>query len=200
MQESIEKPSLFRHLWKSTLGLGLMALTVGVVVLIWPGASVLVAGVLFGVYLMASGIAQAIAAFTVEISGWGRVLLFISGALSVALGVFAFHDFNQGAAVWMLATWIGVGFIFQGVAEAVLAISNKELPERGWHIFMGVLGAIAGMVVIALPISSIVVLAIVAGAWLVVIGTMRIVWALKARKAGDKVEQVVDELKPSAVG
>jgi hypothetical protein len=27
-------PSVFRHLWKSTLGLGLMALTVGVVVLI----------------------------------------------------------------------------------------------------------------------------------------------------------------------
>jgi uncharacterized membrane protein HdeD (DUF308 family) len=198
-QESVEKPSIFRYLWKSTLGLGLMALTVGVVVLIWPGESVLVAGVLFGVYLLASGVAQAIAAFTVDVSGWSRVLLFLSGALSVALGVFAFHDFNEGAAVWMLATWIGVGFIFQGVAETVLAIDQKELPERGWHIFMGVLGTIAGMVVIALPISSIVVLAIVAGAWLVVIGTTRIVWALKARKAEDKVEHVVETVKPSAV-
>jgi uncharacterized membrane protein HdeD (DUF308 family) len=200
MQESVEKPSVFRHLWKSTLGLGLMALTVGVVVLIWPGESVLVAGVLFGVYLLASGIAQAIAAFTVDVPGWSRVLLFLTGALSVALGVFAFHDFNDGAAVWLLATWIGVGFIFQGAAETVLAINHKELPERGWHIFMGVLGTVAGMVVIALPISSIVVLAIVAGAWLVVIGTTRIVWALKARKAGAKVEQFVDPLKPSTVG
>jgi uncharacterized membrane protein HdeD (DUF308 family) len=45
-----------------------------------------------------------------------------------------------------------------------------------------------------------VVLAIVAGAWLVVIGTTQIVWALKARKAGAKVEQLVDSLTPSAVG
>ena len=128
------------------------------------------------------------------------MLLFVSGALSVALGVYAFHDFNNGAAVWVLATWIGVGFIFQGVAETVLAINHKELPERGWHIFAGVLSLLAGIVVIALPITSIVVLAIVAGAWLVVIGTTQIVWALKARKAGNKVEQAIDSLQPSAVG
>ena len=159
-----------------------------------------IAAALFGVYLLASGIAQAIAAFTVDVPGSSRVLLFLSGALSVALGVYAFHDFNDGAAVWLLATWIGVGFLFQGVAETVLAINHKELPERGWYIFAGVLSVLAGMVVIAWPISSIVVLAIVAGAWLVVIGTTQIVWAIKAHKAGAKVERVTDTLKPSAVG
>jgi uncharacterized membrane protein HdeD (DUF308 family) len=200
MPKSIENPSVFRHLWKSVLGLGLVTLTLGVVVLVWPGKSVLVAGALFGAYLLASGIAQAIAAFTVHVPGSGRVLLFLSGALSVALGVFAFHDFNRGAAVWVLATWIGVGFLFQGVAQTVFAINHKELPEHGWHIFMGVLSVLAAMVVVALPISSIVALAIVAGAWLVVIGTAQIVWALKARTAGTNVEHVVDTLKPSAVG
>jgi uncharacterized membrane protein HdeD (DUF308 family) len=200
MQMSTENPSVFRHLWKSVLGLGLVTLALGVVVLVWPGKSVLVAAVLFGVYLLASGIAQTIAAFTVHVPGSGRVLLFLSGVLSVALGVFAFHDFNDGAAVWVLATWIGVGFLFQGVAGTVLAVNHKELPERGWHIFAGVLSVLAGMVVIALPISSIVVLAIVAGAWLVVIGITQIVWAVRARKAGAKVEHVVDTLKPSTVG
>jgi hypothetical protein len=32
------------------------------------------------------------------------------------------------------------------------------------------------------------------------IGTTQIVWAVKARKAGAKVEHVVDSLKPSVVG
>jgi uncharacterized membrane protein HdeD (DUF308 family) len=200
MQKSFENPSVFRHLWKSMLGLGLVTLTLGVVVLVWPGKSAVVAGALFGIYLLASGIAQAIAAFTVHVSGGSRVLLFLSGALSVALGVFAFHDFNNGAAVWVLATWIGVGFIFQGVAATVFAINHKELPEYGWHIFAGLLSVFAGMVVVAWPISSIVVLAVVAGVWLVVIGTAQIVWAVKARKAGVKVEHVVDTLTPSAVG
>jgi uncharacterized membrane protein HdeD (DUF308 family) len=201
MQKSKENPSAFRHLWKSVLGLGLMTLALGVVVLVWPGKSVVAAAALFGVYLLASGIAQAIAAFTVKVPASSSVLLFVSGALSAALGVYAFHDFNNGAAVWVLATWIGVGFIFQGVAETVLAMNHKGLPERGWHIFAGVLSLLAGIVVIALPITSIVVLAIVAGVWLVVIGTTQIVWALKARKAGNKVEQAIGSLQqPAAVG
>ena len=89
----------------------------------------------FGVYLLVSGIAQAIAAFTVGVSPGSRVLFFISGALSVALGYFAFRDFNNGAAVWMLAIWIGVGFIFQGVTATALAIDVPALPERGWYVF-----------------------------------------------------------------
>ena len=63
----------------------------------------------------------------------------------------------------------GLGFIFQGVAESALAISNRELPERGWHIFFGVVSIIAGMIVIAWPFDSIVLLAIVVGVSLVVI-------------------------------
>jgi uncharacterized membrane protein HdeD (DUF308 family) len=39
----------------------------------------------------------------------------------------------------------------------------QGIARTGWHIFAGVLSAVAGVVVIALPISSIVVLAIVAG-------------------------------------
>ena len=155
---TIETPSVIRHLWKSVLSLGVLTLIVGAAVLVWPGQSIVTAGILFVVYLLASGIAQVIAAFTVYSSAASRALLFISGALSVVVGVFAFRDFNDGAAVWLLALWIGVGFIFQGVTETVLAISFKELPERGWYIFVGVLTVIAGVVMLAWPISSIVVL------------------------------------------
>ena len=50
---------------------------------------------------------------------------------------------NNGAAVWMLAIWIGVGFIFQGVTATALAIDVPALPERGWYVFVGILTVIA---------------------------------------------------------
>jgi uncharacterized membrane protein HdeD (DUF308 family) len=200
MQKSIEKQSGFSQLWKSVLGLGLVTLALGVAVLVWPGKSTVAAAALFGVYLLASGIAQAIAAFTVKVPGSSRVLLFISGVLSVALGVFAFHDFRDGAALWLLATWIGVGFIFLGVSETAFAIDHKELPDRGWYIFAGVLTVVAGVMVIAWPISSVVALTIVTGAWLVVIGIARIVWAFKARRTVNELEHAIDTMQPSAVG
>jgi uncharacterized membrane protein HdeD (DUF308 family) len=197
---TLETPSVVRRLWKSTLALGVLTLIVGAAVLVWPGQSIVVAGVLFGVYLLASGIAQVVAAFTVYAPAASRVLLFISGALSIVLGVFAFRDFNDGAAVWLLTLWIGIGFIFQGVSSSALAISLPKMPDRGWYIFLGVLTVIAGMVVLVWPISSIVVLAIFAGAWLVVIGAIEIVWALSARSTAKKVERRIEPLTRSAVG
>jgi uncharacterized membrane protein HdeD (DUF308 family) len=113
--------------------------------------------------------------------------------------VFALRDYNDGAPVWLLALWIGFGFIFQGVTETALAISVKELPERGWYIFLGVLTSIAGVVTIAWPISSIVVLSIIVGVWLVVIGTTEIVWAVNARGTAKKVERGVESLRSGAV-
>ena len=196
---TIETPSVVRHLWKSVLSLGVLTLIVGAAVLVWPGQSIVAAGILFVVYLLASGIAQVIAAFTVHSPAASRVLLFISGALSIALGVFAFRDFDDGAAVWLLALWIGVGFTLQGVSETVLAISFKELPERGWYIFMGVLTTIGGVVMLVWPISSIVVLSVVAGVWLVVIGTTEIAWAVNVHRTAKKVERGIEPLARGAV-
>ena len=198
---TIETPSVTRQLWKSVLALGVLTLVLGVAVLIWPGDSIVVASVVFGVYLLVSGVTQAIAAFTVNMSTGSRVMFFISGALSVVLGYLAFRDFNNGAVVWMLATWIGVGFIMQGVVATVLAIDVPVLPERGWYVFVGILTVIAGVVTLVWPISSIVVLAITAGVWLVVIGTTEVVWALSARRAVKAGERHIKEsLAPSTAG
>jgi uncharacterized membrane protein HdeD (DUF308 family) len=196
---TIKTPSVIRNLWKSTLALGALALIVGAAVLVWPAQSIVVAAALFGVYLLASGTVQVIAAFTVHTPTASRVLLFISGALSVVLGVLAFRDFNNGSAVWLMTLWIGIGFIFQGVSASALAISLPEMPDRGWYIFVGVLTAIAGVVVLMWPITSIVALAVISGAWLVVIGLVQIVWAFSARSTVKKVELDIEPLTGSAV-
>jgi uncharacterized membrane protein HdeD (DUF308 family) len=142
---------------------------------------------------------QVVAAFTVYTPAASRVLLFISGALSIVLGVLAFRDFNDGSAVWLMTLWIGIGFIFQGVSASALAISLPEMPDRGWYIFVGVLTAIAGVVVLMWPITSIVALAFISGAWLVVIGLVEIVWAFSARSTVKKVERDIEPLTGSAV-
>ncbi|HTX95489.1 MAG TPA: HdeD family acid-resistance protein [Mycobacterium sp.] len=189
---------MVRDLWRTVLASGFIALILGVVVLVWPEKSVLVAAVLFGAYLIVSGIAQVIFALTLDVSAGNRVLLFISGALSVVLGVLAFRHFGGGYAVLLLAVWIGVAFIFQGMAEVAVAISYPELPERGWHVFLGVITLIAGVIVLAWPFDSIYVLAIVTGAWLVVIGLVQIIWAFRARSTVHKAEHGVERLATAA--
>jgi uncharacterized membrane protein HdeD (DUF308 family) len=176
-------PSLLPHLWKSSLVSGILSLIIGILVLAWPGISVLAAAVWFGVYLLITGIAQVVFAFSLHVTAGSRILLFISGAASLILAVLAFRHFGQGYAVLLLAIWIGVGFVFRGVATTVSAISDPALPGRGGSIFVGVISLLAGIVVIASPFDSIITLAIVVGVWLVVIGVFEIVSSFGIRKA-----------------
>ncbi|MCV7074572.1 HdeD family acid-resistance protein [Mycobacterium szulgai] len=180
-------PSLLPHLWKSTLVSGVLSVVLGVLVLAWPQISVLAAAIAFGVYLVLTGIAQVAFAFALHVSAGSRILLFISGAASLILAVLAFRHF--GNAVLLLAIWIGIGFIFRGVATTVSAISDPTLPGRGWSIFVGLISLIAGIVVMASPFASIITLAIVVGIWLVVIGVFEIVSAFGIRKASRSLQQ-----------
>ena len=176
-------PSLLPHLWKSALVSGILSVILGAVILAWPGISILVAAVAFGVYLLITGAAQVVFAFSLHVSAGSRILLFIGGAASLILAVLAFRHFGQGYAVLLLAIWIGIGFIFRGVATTISAISDPVLPGRGWSIFIGVISLLAGIVVLAWPFPSIVTLAIVVGAWFVVIGVFEIVSSFAIRKA-----------------
>jgi uncharacterized membrane protein HdeD (DUF308 family) len=187
---------MLQHLWKSALLSGILAVILGILVLAWPGPTIIVAAIIFGAYLLVSGIAQVIFAFALHVSAGGRVLLFISGAAALVLAVLAFRHF--GDAVLLLAIWIGVGFIFRGVATAVSAISDPTLPGRAWEIFIGVISLLAGIVMLASPFESLAVLTLVVGIWLIVIGVFEVVSAFGIRKAGKDVAEVREKLATPA--
>ncbi|WP_156623281.1 HdeD family acid-resistance protein [Mycobacterium sp. 1164966.3] len=191
-------PTLLPHLWKSTLLSGILTLILGVVVLAYPTKSVLVAAIVFGVYLLVTGIWQVAFAFALHVSAGGRVLLFISGAAALVLAFLAFRHFGKGdeaTAVYLLAIWIGIGFIFRGVATTVSAISDPTLPGRGWEIFLGVMSLLAGMIMLGSPFTTIVILAEVVGIWLVVIGTFEIVSAFRIRKASNTLGAAISRIE-----
>ncbi len=189
--ESPAPPAMLQHLWKSTLLSGILAVILGVLVLAWPGETIVVAAIFFGAYLLVTGIAQVIFAFSLHVSAGGRVLLFLSGAASLILAILCFRSLQN--SILLLAIWIGVGFIFRGVATAVSAISDPTLPGRGWEIFIGVITLIAGVVVLASPFESIATLTVVVGIWLVVIGVFEAVSAFGIRKAGKELAGRVDK-------
>ena len=77
---------MLQHLWKSALLSGILAVILGVLVLAWPGESIVVAAIFFGAYLLVTGFAQVIFAFSLHVSAGGRVLLFLSGAKPMVSG------------------------------------------------------------------------------------------------------------------
>jgi uncharacterized membrane protein HdeD (DUF308 family) len=187
---SANAKQLFQRLWTVEIVFGVLNVILGVVMLVYPGPSIIVAAVLFGVFLALSGVAEFIAAVSLPAASAGaRVLLLVTSAASVILAVLAFRHFEEGYGIVLLAIWIGVGFVFRGVAAAAAAISDHAFPGRGWAIFFGIVSVLAGIVVLAYPFDSIGVLVLVAGIWLIIIGVMEIVAGFGLRSDVRKVEK-----------
>jgi uncharacterized membrane protein HdeD (DUF308 family) len=178
-------------IWTSAILSGLFAVVLGVVILAWPAPSVNAAAALLGVYLVASGVALVFLAVSLPASAGSQFLNLISGVASVALGILAFRHFGQGYAVLLLAIWVGVGFIFRGVSVTASAIAVPEFPGRGWAIFFGVIGIIAGFVVLAYPFDSIETLALVVGACLIILGEVEVGSGVGMRRDVKKAESSV---------
>ncbi|WP_194824891.1 HdeD family acid-resistance protein [Nocardia sp. XZ_19_231] len=181
--------ALAKKTWQTILVTGLLAVVLGIIVLVWPGPSLLVAGILFGIYMVVSGIFQLIAAFTHLPSTSFRVLSFISGVLSLIIGVFCFRD--DLASIVLLGLWIGISWLFRGVAVLFAALSESGVPGRGWQIFYGIISALAGVVLIVWPISSLSTLVWVVGIFLIIIGVMEVITAFGVRKDAHLLDQQV---------
>src|SRR5262245_37493397 len=134
------------RLWKFAMTWGLLSAVLGGLILAWPGTSILVASTLFGVYLLLSGFAGVAMAFTLPEPAGMRVMLFISGVLSVILAVFCFRNFCNPYPILLLSIWIGVSFIVQGFSIGAVAISYQALPARGRYGVLGVAATIVGAV------------------------------------------------------
>ena len=187
---SPQTSTLMQGIWTSAILSGLLAVVLGVVILTWPQPSVVATAALFGVYLVVSGIALVVLAFSLPASGGSRFLNFISGVASIALGILAFRHFGEGYAVLLLAIWIATGFIIRGMFVTASAIGVPQFPGRGWAIFFGLITIIAGFVMLAYPFDSIETLALVVGAWLVILGATEVISGFGMRSDVKKVEKM----------
>jgi uncharacterized membrane protein HdeD (DUF308 family) len=170
-----------RH-WGWALAFGIITALAGVAVLVWPGETLAVVAVLFGIQLVVAGIFRFVAAFALDESGGTRVLYALLGALSIIVGVYAIR--HLGVTLGALALLLGIFWIVQGFVELFTAIANRGMPERGWTMFLGILSVIAGVIVVAYPEISLLTLAIVLGVWLIIFGGMEIFFAFRLRSVG----------------
>jgi uncharacterized membrane protein HdeD (DUF308 family) len=181
-----------RH-WGWVLTFGIITVIAGMLALTWPGRTVVVVAVLFGLQLVWAGMFRFVAAFAEDVGdGATRVLSALLGVLSFLFGLYALRHVLVTVAA--LAVLLGIFWIVSGAIETFTALSQREMVGRGWSVFTGLLSAVAGIIVLAYPGISLATLAIVLGAWLLVYGVMEIVAAFQLRAAGHTMAR----LSPSA--
>ena len=103
-------------------------------------------------------------------------VLLLNGAVLIVAG---FLIFSIDWTVRDLATFIGALFIFQGLTEALTTGIDTQVRQA--NVIVGLLAIASGVLIIVWPEPGLLAVAIVLGAWLIVMGTFAISSAVAAR-------------------
>lgn len=168
--------------WWLILVLGVVSVVAGIAVLMMPLWAFRFAALIFGAWLLVSGILQLAQSFDKRLEMTGRVLAAISGVIGIILGIICFDSVED--RIYLLTLFIGIWWILRGIMQLILGASGAQ-GGGGWSIFVGILGILAGIVVLVWPIASMAVLTIMAGLWLIVLGIFEIIASFRI-KSGAK--------------
>ena len=172
--------------WGLAVVMGVVSIIIGVLAIGYPGATIVTIAIFFAAWLFVSGFYEVITSFTRDGDTGSRVLHAIIGVLSIIVGFALLRSPFQSVEVVIFV--IGVFWVAQGIVTFVRAFSHKR--GRGWGIVIGILGIVAGIIILQYPISSAVTLALIGGIWLIILGIMQIVTGIQIRSALHKVAGV----------
>jgi uncharacterized membrane protein HdeD (DUF308 family) len=161
------------------LGLrGLLAVVFGVLVLAWPGITVLALAFVFAAYVVADGIGMIISG--VRDRGGRRWWYVLAGVVGVIAGLAA--AFWPGITVLVLVLWAGAWAVVTGVLEIAAAVRSRG-SARWLMALAGVLSIVAGLCIFIWPGIGVVALATVLGIYALVAGVSLLWAAWQVRRA-----------------
>jgi uncharacterized membrane protein HdeD (DUF308 family) len=164
----------FTGAWWLLLLAGVLGIAAGVVVLVWPGISLVSLAWVTGIFLIADAIFEFAAALGRRTDGRG--VLALLGVLSLVTGILLVR--HPIAGVLVIAMLLGIWLIAFGVVRFVETFGRAE--HRTWNLVLAVLEVVAGIVIVAIPDIGVGTLAVVVGIAFVLrgIATAAIGWAL----------------------
>ena len=168
--------------WQAIAIAAVLLFALGLILLVWPRETVVVAAVLIGIALLITGVLRLVQGITAtDESGAMRVAYVIIGVLAILAGLYSLR--HIGVTVVLLAFIVGLFWAVHGVVEIVVAISAPPGSGRGVVAVVGILSLAAGLIVMFWPAISLTILIAVLGIWLLCYAVLLIFLAFQLRAA-----------------
>ena len=160
---------------------GVLAILFGLAALFWPGLTLVTFVYIFSAFILVSGIMSVVMAI-VDIDKdkyWFMSLLI--GLLEIGIGVYLIRHIHVGLATFILL--VGLTLVVRGVIEFVMALTNNESSNhRILLAIVGIITALAGLVVLREPVAGGIAFVWVVGLYALITGPILIALASSARK------------------
>jgi uncharacterized membrane protein HdeD (DUF308 family) len=172
--------SVLARNWWALLIRGIAAVVFGVLAFLWPGATILAIGILFGAYAFVDGIfaiISAVRAAEAHERWWPFV---IEGIVGLLIAAITFYDVR----ITLLALYvtIAVWAFITGILEIVAAIElRKAIQGEFWLVLGGIASILFGILMIWRPLAGALAIIWIIGAYAIVFGIMMIAFSLRLR-------------------
>lgn len=173
--------------------LSLVLCALGAMLLLWPGLSVSVIGIIVGCVLVTFGIVKLIGYFSRDLYRLAFQFDLAFGLLLLALGTVVF--FRSSLAMNTLCVILGVEIIADGLFKVQTALDARRFGLGSWWLILllAVLAGVIGAMMIVSPADGALALTGLLGASLLAEGALNLGVALCAVKI---IDRPIDDPKP----
>jgi uncharacterized membrane protein HdeD (DUF308 family) len=172
---------LLRDSWWMLALQGVLALTFGILAILWPGATLLVLVAFFAAWMFLGGGSSVYAAIKHRNTDKGWWLVLLLGLVSVAAGVIAV--LNPDITILVLVLVMGANALVTGILEIVMAIRLRKSIQREWLLaFAGAVSVIFGILVFLFPAAGALAMVWLVSFYAVFTGVLLVTLAFRARK------------------
>ncbi|MBC7724986.1 MAG: DUF308 domain-containing protein [Burkholderiaceae bacterium] len=149
------------------IAVAVIGIVLGAIGLVFPGATLLTVAILFGSYLIASGIFRITAALVADsLTTNLRWFTGVMGLLVIVAGIFCLA--NPFESLVVLALVIGIGWIAEGLIDFLGALRGSIVPR--WLGFVsGVIAIAGGVAMFVLPAAGLSALVTIGSVILIVV-------------------------------
>ena len=185
---------LLKRSWWVLALQGVLALTFGILAVLWPGATLLVLVALFAAWMLISGAAATYASLKNRRSDKAWWLVLLLGLVSFAAGVIAV--FNPGMTILVLVLLMGANALITGVLQIVIAVRLRKTIEREWLLALaGIVSIVFGVLVLVFPAAGALAMVWLVSFYAVFTGTLLLILALRARKWSAQPRSSTDNVR-----
>jgi uncharacterized membrane protein HdeD (DUF308 family) len=172
--------------WWALLIRGIAAVIFGILAFVWPGATIVVIGILFGAYAFVDGvfaIVAAVRAAQAHERWWPFVL---EGIVGLVIAGITFYD--VGITLFALYITIAAWAFVTGILEIVAAIQLRKAISNEWLLILaGVCSILFSILMVWHPFAAALAIIWIIAAYAIVFGIMMIALAFRLRSHLDKI-------------
>jgi uncharacterized membrane protein HdeD (DUF308 family) len=166
-----------QHMWMWTVALGTATVILGLVLITNPFSSARTLAVLVAIGVIAHGLLEGLRARRSPrpTAALGAGALLVLGGLVALIW--------PGITLWVLAVLVGMSIVLAGAVKVTAALADRKgFPGWPWLLAGGALSVVVGIVAVAWPEATIVVLAVIFGLHITVLGILEIAAGLQLHR------------------